>query len=148
MLVAYVQTAAGSAWLFENGRRRFNSRAEDGTQFRTEEGYAGLVVTFPADRLPTEWVAEVQEGIRRERCVMERVRNHAPPSARFYHRSKSPADEVAGHSTVVNALKKVDIHFLEASPKTESVEAAASQPGRCAGQREVDKQGRGGSGQR
>jgi len=62
---------------------------------------------IPADRPTTKWVAEVLEGIRKKRGVMERVQNHAPPSARFYHRSKSPADEVAGHSTVGNALKKV-----------------------------------------
>jgi hypothetical protein len=47
---------------------------------------------------------------------MERVQNHAPAGARFYHRSKSPADEIAGHSTVVNALKKVDINLLKAGP--------------------------------
>lgn len=112
VLVAYVQTATGAACLFENERRRFNSKAEDGTECTKEEGYSGLVVVPPAERPPAEWIAEVLEGIRRERGVMERVLNHAPPSARFYHRSKSPADEVAGHSTVVNALKKVDIELL------------------------------------
>lgn len=141
VLVAYVQTTSGSACLFESERRRFNSTAEDGTKFTKEESFSGLVVIPPADRPPREWVAEVLEGIRRERGVMERVQNHAPPSARFYHRSKSPSDDVAGHSTVVNALKKVDIHLLKACPKIGCEEAATSQPGRTAGQRKVDQQG-------
>jgi hypothetical protein len=67
------------------------------------------------------------EGIRRESGVMKRVQNHAPPSARFYHRSKSPSDEVAGHSTVMNALEKVDIELPKCSPTPEALKAADSQ---------------------
>lgn len=112
VLIAYVETAAGSACLFEIERRRFNSKADDGTECTKEEGYSGLVLIPPADRPPSDWVAQVMEGIRKECGVMERVQNHAPSRARFYHRSKSLADQVAGHSTVVNALKKVDIKLL------------------------------------
>lgn len=140
VLVAYVQTAAGSACLFENERRRFNSKAEDGTECIKEEGYSGLVLVPPADRPPTEWVAQVLEGIRKECGVMERVQNHAPSSARFYHRSKSPADEIAGHSTVVNALKKVDIQLLKVGPEVKAAKATRSSPGRDAARRRAQHQ--------
>lgn len=128
VLVAYVQTAAGSACLFENERRRFNSTARDGTACTKEESFSGLVLVPPANRPPVEWVAEVLEGIRKECGVMERVQNHAPPTARFYHRSKSHVDQVAGHSTVMNALKKLEIHLSKGRPKSESLDAAASRP--------------------
>lgn len=127
VLVAYVQTAAGAACLFENERRRYNSKADGGTTVIKEEDYSGLVLVPPTDRPTKEWVAEVLEGIRRESGVMKRVQNHAPPSARFYHRSKSPSDEVAGHSTVMNALEKVDIELPKCSPTPEALKAADSQ---------------------
>lgn len=114
VLVAFVQTIAGSACLFEIERKLVHRTAEDGTKFTKEEEYCGLVLVPPADRPTGEWLAEVLEGIRRECGVMERVLNHCPPSARFYRRSKSAADEIAGHSTVVNALRKVDIDLLKA----------------------------------
>lgn len=116
VLVAYVQTVAGAACLFENERRRYNSKTDDGTTCTKEESYSGLVLIPPADRVPKEWVAEVLDGIRRECGVMERVENHAPPSARFYHRSNSPSAQVAGQATVKNALKKVDILLPKDSP--------------------------------
>lgn len=117
VLVAYVQTEAGSACLFENERRRFNCTADDGTKYAREESYSGLVLVPPADRPPKEWVTEVLDGIRRECGIMERVENHAPPGARFYHRSNSPSAQVAGQATVRNALKKVEILLPKESPQ-------------------------------
>lgn len=116
VLVAYVQTTAGTACLFENERRRFNSKAEDGILIMKEESYSGLVLIPPVDRPPREWVVKVLEGIRKECGVMERVQNHAPPGAHFYHRSKFSEEEVAGQATVVNALKKVDIQLPKRRP--------------------------------
>lgn len=130
VLVAYIQTTAGSACLFENERRRFNSKVENDTFVMKEESYSGLVLVPPADRPPREWVAEVLDGIRKECGVMERVQNHAPPSARFYHRSKSSEEEVAGQATVVNALNKVGIQLPKRRPQSDdALEAQASQTG-------------------
>lgn len=111
VLVAFVQTTAGAACMFEIERKLVNRTATNGTKYTEEEAFCGLVVIPPTDCPAEKWLDEVLNGIRCECGVMERVLNHCPPSARFYRRSRSANDEIAGHSTVINALKKVDIEI-------------------------------------
>ena len=116
VLAAIVQTTAGTACLFEIERKMIN-RTIDGKTQKVEEPFCGLVLVPPSTRPPSEWLPEVLDAIRYECGVMERVLNHCPPRADFYRRSKSAADEIAGHSTVINALKKVNIDLLKAEKK-------------------------------
>lgn len=122
VLAAIVQTTAGTACLFEIERKMIN-RTVDRKMQKVEEPFCGLVLVPPRDRPPAEWLPEVLDAIRYECGVMERVLNHCPLTADFYRRSKSTDDEIAGHSTVINALKKVEIDLPK--PKKKSKPDAA-----------------------
>ena len=117
VLVALVRTPSQSACLFEVERRRIKPRPKNGNEDEKEESYCGLALVPPLDKPAKDWIAEVLAGIRKECGVMERVINHFPYQARDYRRSNSVTDEVAGHSTVVNALEKVDILIPRPRPK-------------------------------
>lgn len=110
VLVSYVQTPGSAAFLFEIERRKVLRTAEDGQKYADEESFCGLVVAAPSLTRPSDWIPQVLDGIRRQRGVMERVLSYCPDAlARDYRRSTSSFDRVAGHSTVINALKKVGI---------------------------------------
>lgn len=119
VLAAIVQTTAGTACLFEIERKMIN-RTVGGTMQKVEEQFSGLVLVPPSNRPPAGWLPKVLDGIRQECGVMERVLNHCPSRAYFYRRSQSADDEIAGHSTVINALKKVDIDLLKLEKKGKS----------------------------
>lgn len=116
VLAAIVQTMTGTACLFEIERKMIN-RTVDGATQKVEEPFCGLVLVPPSNRPPAEWLLEVLDAIRHECGVMERVLNHCPSRANFYRRSQSAGDEIAGHSTVINALKKIGIDLLKLEKK-------------------------------
>lgn len=108
VLIAFVTTTSGPACLLEVDRRRVERN--DGTSSKNveAENFCGLVLK-PPPGAPGDWLPSILDAIRNDFAVMKRVMNHCPPGTDDYKRSSSPADKVAGHSTVVNALEKVGI---------------------------------------
>lgn len=124
VLVSYVQTPERAAFLFEIERRRLPRTADDGREYSKEEQFSGLVVASPSGAKPSEWIPTVLDGIRRKRGVMERVASYCQDlGAADYRRTASSGDQIAGHSTVVNALKKVGIEL----PKPKAMGAVQPQ---------------------
>lgn len=110
VLVAYVRTRTREAYLFEIQRRSAQRTAEDGSAYAKEQAFCGLIVSPPANAKPSDWIPLVLEGIREQEGVMARVTRYCPGHlVDFYRRSSSIGDEIAGHSTVIAALRKVNI---------------------------------------
>ena len=110
VLVCFVKTPERAAFLFEVERKKISRTDEDGQKKDREESYSGLIVLAPARIRPSDWIPRVLDGIRRQRGVMEGVINYCPDGqGRDYRRSTSRTDQVAGHSTIINALSKVGI---------------------------------------
>lgn len=110
VLVAVVTSPTKTAYLFEIERRVGLRTADDGSFEDKEEAFCGLVVSPPAGLSAAHWIAKVLDGIRREEGVMSRVTRYCPDRlGRSYRRSASDGDQIAGHSTVISALKKVGI---------------------------------------
>jgi hypothetical protein len=113
-----VQTPNRAAYLFEIERRTSERTAKDGSTFDWEEPFSGLIASPPAEMAPNDWIPRVMDGIRRESGIMARVRKYCPGTlVDDYRRSSSKDDEIAGHSTVVGALLKVDIVIPTAKAK-------------------------------
>ena len=110
VLIAYVKTPSREAYLFEIERRNGQHTARDGTVYDKEQAFCGLIVSPPADTEPDDWIPEVLKGIREHEGVMSRVTRYCPGHLiDYYRRSSSKGDEIAGHSTVISALSKIDI---------------------------------------
>lgn len=110
VLIAYVRTPNREAYLFEIERRSGQRTSEDGNTYDKEQAFCGLIVSPPVNTKPSDWIPKVLEGIRQEEGVMARVMRYCPDNqVDCYRRSSSKADEIAGHSTVVVALGKVNI---------------------------------------
>lgn len=111
VLICYVATEARAACLFEVERRLVHRTAEDGSTYLDEEKYSGLVARPPRDGTLEDWINKILGSIRIESGVMERALNHNLGAAWFYRRSSSAHNQVAGHSTVINALGKAGIEI-------------------------------------
>ncbi len=110
VLIAFVRTPDRSAYIFEIERRSGQRTAQDGSTYEKEQAFCGLIVSPPAGAKPSEWIPKVLEGIRSNQGVMVRVIPYCPGHlVDYYRRSSSRADDIAGHSTVVAALGKVNI---------------------------------------
>lgn len=127
VLISYVQTPERSAFLFEIERRKVSRVVESGRRYADEESFCGLVVAEPALIPPSDWIPRVLDGIRRHRGIMGCVLSYCPDvQACDYPRSTSRTDQVAGHSTVINALSKVGIDIPR--PKRTAGSEATDQP--------------------
>lgn len=110
VLIAFVKAQGKFAYLFEIERRTGQRLDKDGNTYDKEQSSCGLIVSPPANTKPSDWIPKVLEGIRREQGGMPRVMRYCPGNqVHYYRRSFSKADEIAGHSTVVVALGKVNI---------------------------------------
>lgn len=110
VLIAYVKTPAGEAYLFEIQRRNIQRTAKDRTVYEKEEEFSGLIVSPPTNSKLGDWIPQVLTGIRENEGVMSRVTRSCPGHlVDYYRRSSSHGDEIAGHSTVIGALRKVRI---------------------------------------
>ena len=115
VLVACADTPQGRAFLFEVERvtRGAKSTEDDAAE---EEKYSGLVVLPLPGLAPRDWIPRVLEGIRNACGRMAKVLAHCPPGQRkYYRRSTSKGDKLAGYSTVIGALSKVGIDVPRAS---------------------------------
>lgn len=114
VLVSFVRTTTGSAYLFEIERRQRTRTSDEGQEFSDEEALCGLVVSTPSSIHPGAWIPRVLDGIRLARGVMKRVLKYCPQDqtlAHYYRHPTSSTDQISGHSTVINALGKVGIEI-------------------------------------
>lgn len=127
VLVSYVRTLERAAFLFEIERRKVSRTDKDGQKYADEESFCGLIVAAPELMHPSDWIPQILDGIRRQRGVMERVLTYCPDArARDYRRSTASTDQVAGHSTVLNALNKIGIDIPR--PKRSASSEPTNQP--------------------
>ena len=128
VLICRVTAVDGrAAYLFEVERRRRGSvistemdTADEGGVEEKEEPFRGLVISPSTSEPDDAWLLQVLHGIRFEMGKMRRAIRFCPPGIKnVYQRSSSTGDEIAGHSTVVNALDKVNISVPKPVPPSD-----------------------------
>ncbi|WP_051910627.1 hypothetical protein [Pectobacterium brasiliense] len=113
VLVARLKVSNKFVYIIEIQRRTKMKKDEDGVEKESEESFKGLVFTLNNEDNLKEWLHVFIEKVRHEKGVVQKLIHLCPGSGAAFKHVASKDDKVPCHSSLLNALHKVNVNVTD-----------------------------------